>query len=464
MKNSMLLEVFGTLSDKERRAFRKFVASPYHNQQEKVAELYAFLEKADGKASWLEKEKVYDHLFPDEPFDYGKLRHHMSYLLKVLEAFLLQQEMEREPMQKHLLLCRALRRRGLEKHFSREWQKSHRFQQKQVFRNIGFHHYNYLLQQEAHTARHSNSRTEMANMEELSQELTTFYLAETLRMAAVALSHRTMSAQRQHIKMLERVLEYVEQNDYESVPAVALYFYAYRALSEPNKEWYFNKLKMLIERYWQQFPTQEIRDIYLLAINYSIYRMNRGDDAFTREGFELYKSGLTKEVLLENGYLSPYTYKNILIIALKLREYEWAKQYLEQYRTFLHPRQRENVYDYNLAHYYFRTQDYQQAMLLLRQVEFSDVLHNLDARRMLLRIYYELDEYDALESLLESFKTFIRRKKIAYQRDNYLNLIRFTRRLLMLPGYGKAAAEELRQAIVNEPQLAERQWLLKMVG
>ena len=82
---------------------------------------------------------------------------------------------------------------------------------------------------------------------------------------------------------------------------------------------------------------------------------------------------------------------------------------------------------------------------------------------MLLRMYYELEEYDALHSLLESFVTYIRRKKIAYHRENYLNLIKFTKRLLMLAQYDHKATMMLRQAIEKEPHLAEKQWLLKML-
>lgn len=49
-------------------------------------------------------------------------------------------------------------------------------------------------------------------------------------------------------------------------------------------------------------------------------------------------------------------------------------------------------------------------MQSLLQVAFKDVLNNLDARRMLLKSYFELGEYNALDSLLDSFSRYIHRQ------------------------------------------------------
>ena len=215
-----------------------------------------------------------------------------------------------------------------------------------------------------------------------------------------------------------------------------------------------------MQQHIDHFPKGEMRDIYLLAINHCIFKMNKGSDQFLREGFELYQSGLQNELLLENGFLSPFTYKNVAIIGLKLKEFAWVENYLEQYKKYLRPDTRDNIYTYNLAHYYFRTDNFSEAMKLLQQTDFEDILHNLDARRMLLRMYFELEEYEALESLLESFTTFIRRKKIGYHGENYLNLIKFTRRLLALPHFDKKGKRALIEQIKTEENLAEKSWLL----
>ena len=101
------------------------------------------------------------------------------------------------------------------------------------------------------------------------------------------------------------------------------------------------------------------------------------------------------------------------------------------HRGELHPRERDNLYYYNLAYLRFQQRDYAGAMPLLQQVDLEDPLNNLDARRMLLRSYYELGEWDALESLLHSFGAYLRRQKnLGYHRNTNENLIHYTKKLL----------------------------------
>jgi len=225
---------------------------------------------------------------------------------------------------------------------------------------------------------------------------------------------------------------------------------------------HFNKFKKLIHQHWKLIPPTEIRNIYLYAINYCIKRLNTGDRHFIREAFELSRSGLKNKTLLDDGILSSFTYKNITRLGMALSENDWVEEFLETYKKYLHPRERDNNWRYNLAFFYFQQQKYKQAMQLLLQVEFKDVLYNLDARRILLKSYFELGEFNALESLLDSFSRYIHRQKdIGYHRENYLNMIRFVKKII----HGRIADKKIVQQLVKEIEttngLAEREWLLE---
>jgi hypothetical protein len=53
-----------------------------------------------------------------------------------------------------------------------------------------------------------------------------------------------------------------------------------------------------------------------------------------------------------------------------------------------------------LAKLFFKKRDYDKAMPLLVQIKYDDILHNLSAKLMLAKMYYELDEINTLENLL----------------------------------------------------------------
>ena len=81
---------------------------------------------------------------------------------------------------------------------------------------------------------------------------------------------------------------------------------------------------------------------------------------------------------------------------------------------------------------------------------------------MLVRMFFETDDYEALTATLDSFQTYLNRQKdIGYQRDNYLNFIKIVRRMLRLD----LKSETIRKALIEEigitTTLAEQEWLLE---
>jgi hypothetical protein len=80
---------------------------------------------------------------------------------------------------------------------------------------------------------------------------------------------------------------------------------------------------------------------------------------------------------------------------------------------------------------------------------------------MLLRIYFEKGLFDVLFSHLDSFTTYISRKKqLGYHRENYLNLIHFVKKILNTPETDESARELIRSNIIATKAVADKKWLL----
>ncbi len=465
MVNGVLLQVFESLSPKEIRELGRFIRSPYINRRIEVSRLYDYIAKNISiSEDTLRKEKAWKYVFPNKEYDGKEMRYTMSFLLKATRQFLIYQELDEDKVQSQILLCRSLRHRRLDKLFEKEVKKTMEWQKEQPYRNTLYHYNNYQIQFERYEYISQHRRSGDMPLQSLSDELTYFYIADILRQSCTILTHQTVSSRNYDLKLLNEVLKHVEEKDYSFVPAILLYYHSYKALSNLDNENHFQKFKQLLYEHWNLFPVLECRDLYILAINYCIKRLNKGDREYIREGFDLYKSGLENEVFLEDGYLSSFTYKNISRLGLALGEYDWVEKFLSHYKKLLFPKTRENTYIYNLANFHFQKLDYDNAMRLLQKVDFDDVLNNLDSRRMLLRTYYELGEYDPLDSLLVSFKTYISRQKdIGYLKNNYLNLIRFVTKMLKSNLSSTKTREALKNEINQTEALAERSWLLKQL-
>ena len=391
----------------------------------------------------------------------------MHNLLKIIKLYLIQKELEVNETQTQILLARAMKRRGLDDFFEKKLLVAKEAHLKQGFRHAHFHYLNYRLAEEELDHIMLLRRQGDIQLTPWSRSLTTFFAAETLRQAAIGISMEDVSKQVFDAPMLESVLQLVENGYFDEDTeggVVRVYYNALMALKTHNVL-FFNELKQLIIKNRYQFPDHEIRNVYLLAINFCIRRINADETAFRQEAFDLYEAGLANRALFENGILSKFTFKNAISAGTMMGKDEWVREFLEFGKQFLHPKEREAVYSYNLAVFHFGKGDYSAATVLLQRSDFGDVLTNLASRALLLRIYFETGADDALASLCDSFQTFLNRQKaLNNQKDSYLNRIRFVRKLLRADLCNPIARQQIHDEMAQTTYLAGRNWLMQKVS
>lgn len=466
MNGSKLLQLFRSLERHDVQRIGKFVYSPFFNNREDVRRLFDYIEKhIDSPTAYLRKEKAFEYVFPNEKtYDAQKILYAMSFLLQNIRRYLLIDEFENTELHGQLYLLRAFRQRGLNTFFEKTVKDTHAQFEKQPLRHGDFHYVQYRLFLEEYEFQHRRKRTNELKLQESSDELMYFYLADMLRQACAAAALRLATDNNKYeTPLLEAALRIIEEKNLTVLPAIGAYYYAYYALkSEDTEGSAFQSLKEILVNQWQAFPSGELRDLYLVAINYCIRRINRGLKTYEVESLALYKFGLKNGVLIENNTLSAYTYHNILNASLKVGDYEWGKQFLDEYKGFLIDTERTNVYNYSMAVLYFRLMDYAKAMDLLQKITLREVLFNLDARRMLMRIYYDFEERAALASLIDSTKIYIHRQKnMGYGREHYWNLTCFLQKMLKNDLKNPETRAILRGEIEAEKSIAEREWLLE---
>ena len=119
-----------------------------------------------------------------------------------------------------------------------------------------------------------------------------------------------------------------------------------------------------------------------------------------------------------------------------------------------------------MAWYHFFRKEYDKTLKTLLKVEFTDVYYHLDAKSLLLKTYYELGEEDALYSLFDAFKIYLRRNKLIseYQSEVYQNLIGYARRLVTARnGSNRVNLDDLRKEVLESKRVADLNWLLSKI-
>jgi hypothetical protein len=102
---------------------------------------------------------------------------------------------------------------------------------------------------------------------------------------------------------------------------------------------------------------------------------------------------------------------------------------------------------------------------LLREVVFTNVYYSNDYRIILLKTYYELDERDAANALLTSFRTYLKRKKIVTDahRISNTNFIKFYKKISSTQRYSKSDLQVIKDYINNCKSISNKDWLLQKV-
>lgn len=464
MKNSRLTHILKTFSKKEIREFSKWLNSPAHNQRDDVVLLFSYLTKRDylQKDKFLQKERVFPAVYNNETYDDAKMRQIIFFLLKQVENFLIYQELMEDEVRSKTTLASVYRKRRLDKSCEKTLRIIEDLQKKQPYQNEQLLRNEYLLQKEKYAYLSGFKRTQL-NLQEMSDALDITYFADKLRQICLILSHQAVYKKDYQLRLVEEVLAQVEANNFFEAPAIGIYYYVLKTITNADEEHYFFELKSQIKNYQSSFPKYEIRNIYLLAINYCIKKMNTGNKTFIREAFELFRKGIEKHFLIENNVISKSTFLNVAINGILLKEFNWVESFILNYQKFLEQHHREGIVSYSLGHLYYEKKEYDKSMQHLIQNEINDLILNLNSKSILLKIYYEKDEFDALESLLGSFATYLQRKKVmGYHKAGYSNLIKLTKKLLKLNPYDKSAKGKLKIEVENTTPLtpSNRNWLL----
>jgi len=469
MIKSRLIEVLRTFSKKDFREFKKWIDSPFHNQRQDVVALYNYLLENNNlhNESSLDKQIVFPYVYKDEKYDDSKMRQVMHFMFKSIEDYLSYIEINKNPTYLKIALARNYRKKKLVKQAEKTINSIENELKRAEIQSNAYFRNKYLFEEEKYNflIGLKQVRTEL-NLQDASESLEISFIVDKLNQAGLMASHKSVYNVEYDVGLLNEVLKYIENKDLLTKPYVATYYYIYKTLVEKEVDSHFENLKLRINSFGHIFPPEEKGPIYLMAINYCIRRMNASAKEYVKEAFWLYKEGIENKALIEDtGNLSRFAFQNVIAIALRLKEYKWVEDFINNYQSFLQEKYRKSSVHYNQAKLYYEKGDYEKATELFMQFEHKDILLNLNAKSMLLKMYYEQSEFRILESLLESVRAYLQRKKVmGYHKSNYKNIIRYTKKLLKVNPYSKAQKEKLKAEIETAKPLTEKAWLLKQLA
>ncbi|NJN34400.1 MAG: hypothetical protein HC817_09270 [Saprospiraceae bacterium] len=194
----------------------------------------------------LSKEKAFTALFPNKKYDDVLMRQMMSYLYKIIQKYLITEEVLSNEIESQMQLIHALRHRNSDKILEKQLSEAFKVLENQPFKSIRYHFYNYSLRKEEYENFSKKNRSAELHLQNLSDELDNYYSSERLKQASILYAHQTISKHNYTQLLLPSVIEKISDDKIAAVPAVLAYFHSYKALTEPDNIKHFLELKNTI--------------------------------------------------------------------------------------------------------------------------------------------------------------------------------------------------------------------------
>lgn len=471
MTESKIYHFVASLSPVQINRLSRYLESPYFNRNDKLLAIYYKIEQhiRQNITSELEKKEIWDQIYPNTLYKDDKFRKHCSELLDLGEAFLAQQVYDDANLYQANFLLQAVHNLQIDRLYNSSQSKAELLLNRQSDRNPAYYYYRYEIEKNLYklnnleASRANKTSFSKINLDQIVNNLDYFYIAEKLKHYCNLLTWNLVFALDTKLLFIDEIISIARKEEFKEIPPIAIYLKIYETFVFPDNIKYYQELNQLINNYLSCFPKDEAKEIIEAAINYNIRNLNKGIE-FQKQLLEIYKKSLEQELIFVNDELSPWTFKNIVTLSLRLKEVLWTEQFIKDYAPRLNSNYRENSVLYNTALIHYHKKEFDKVIPLLQKVAYEEIFYGLDSKTILISTYFELDEDYALASLLDSFKNFLNRDKNLNQtkKVGYSNLVKFTKKLLDSSQDKEVNLVKLKQEVIDSNSYG-KDWLLEKI-
>jgi len=446
MHKSSLLEIIRTLTPKELIKFEDFVNSPYFNKNKNVINLFIEIKKyaPEFNDENLEKEKVWQKLFPGKNYNYGIMKNIIHDLSKLSESFLTQEIYNNKELQRNLDFLESIFDRNIKKYFEIKYETieksfKNNFEKKKI-KFTGEYYYQQKILTDFYESFLHNNSTQTKNKISIipsSEYLIYAFLIESFKMFHKVIGH---SLQYNHPlnenilynflvkldedKIIQEVLKYTKDKQSESYLILKCYYNMFRALRLNDNFENFKEFKDSISLLTNILPKFEIRDLYFTSMT-CLTNLKITLKDFSKEYFEVILLCNNNKVLVnEDGTISPHLFLSIVNMACSRMELTFIENFISEHTPKLPDDFREGHYNYAMATLNFAKKNFNESLEYLAKIKNEGMRMKYHTKNMQLDIFYELDDRESFEYAFDSLKHFSRKNKLSNE-SRILVLIKY---------------------------------------
>ncbi len=479
MLNSKLIEILKTFSPEELKNLEKFAKGTYFNKGRDYIPLLRILKNnyPSFNGSTLTRKSLYEKMFPGKNYNYQVLRNMFSGLQKICEEFIVFNRIRNDRIEFNLILSDDLRSRILLDLASRYAGKSLKILSKAGLDGDYFRRSYELTQMKREINQGLNNSKEA--IESLSEEAVYFFyfflMGTSRHIEEMSVYNHNLNANfEDHLTFklmenlnLENLAIFLSNQNYENSKIAELFAVHIRLMIDYKNEKLFEKFRSILKESFARLSRWGKYNMYLCLENACVRLQAVNEIKYRTILLEVYKEQLNNN-FYNNSETSPMAldmFRNIIINALRLREFDWVEFFINNYINTLQSDYRENMYNFSFSLLYFEKGNFEESLRFITQLKYDTFVFKFDVRVLTLMIYYELNYIEEAISLLDSFRHFISETKTIseYVREIHTNFIRYYNELIKLSSGIKPGGNEHLTEEIKNSRVRNKEWLLKKI-
>lgn len=487
MRNE-IFNLLRTFDKKEISNFGKFLSSSYFNKNKNVTVLFSIISHYHPlyTSKNLDKEYLYKKVFKSGNFNESNLKNLFHQLLILCEKFLIINRIKFDSLDSTGYLL---------KEFIDKEQKN-LFLRKDKLLNKNFDHFYcfegryffdlYYYQCQLYNYKNFNEKTikkkkaleQVDLLNNAAISLTIFYISEIVSQYV----NQTIMKGKYNISSIDSYSELLlKQLDFNILPRKSiknnyneflnLYIYLYKLFSETESVGNYKNYKCQLVKFEKILNRNEISFHYFCLISYLILERNKKPNSreLINELYKIYTIFINNEYYLNNkiDFLPVSLFRAALFMGITIGDLEQIKKFVDENSQKVHPRDKDNIYNYGYAYYYYLSGILEKSLGCLNKIDLTYFIFKFDIKILKLKIYYELGYYEGALQDIHAYKELIRVDNIVNTRTKLLhkNFINYLEKIVLY-NYSNEDIDIncLKQEILKNDSILYKDWLIKQLS
>lgn len=480
MISATLLGMLGKFTAKEFREFSEFVKSPFFNKNIHVKHLYDYLKKfyPEFKDPKLDKEVVYENLFPGKKYNDGFLRTVIYNMGKLAEDYLAYVNFRKDDLNRGINLLKELNERKLEKVFLKYYSEIEEDIDGLTYRNPDYFFKKYELQNQLEEymdwSKFKNKDFKNYTKNTISyidDDLTSFYLSKALNHYRFMLDKNMYEQLDNNYDFIEHIMDFLLNKDkyFKEKIKIKLHLYEVLLLKE-KKEEYYKILKDIFVNEMNKLSRSDLYSLHNILQSYCVYQSYTVPGGYLKERFELYKICISEKLYsaTEHIYFDDLMFGNIVNTGTSVKDFIWTESFIEEYKDSISPDNADVVVNYSYARLSFAKGDFEKSLWYLNNIKsIKHIQYKLPVRDLTLICYYELNLLSQSVYQIDSYRHFLTNNKSFLSNDRFeriMNFLKFYTKLVKNKEKGNLKElVKLKEELEKLNNITEKRWLTEKI-